>query len=202
MNTTILSLGAKENPANAKPLGIAVIGCGYWGMNYVRIFNEMTDARVVAVCDQSSDRLKEVARRFPGLYLTTEVNDVISEPGVDAVVVCTEATTHYKVARDVLLSGKHVLVEKPLTTTSTDRKSTRLNSSHSQISYAVFCLKKKSNRIYLHIDQHIHQLHLRLHTNCLSFADIYKHIYNLTALVCDTSSIVTARVRFTQSLLC
>src|SRR5256886_7486497 len=150
MNTTILSLGVKENSANAKPLGIAVIGCGYWGMNYVRIFNEMTDARVVAVCDQSSDRLKEVARRFPGLYLTTEVNDVISEPGVDAVVVCTEATTHYKVARDVLLSGKHVLVEKPLTTTSTDRKSTRLNSSHSQISYAVFCLKKKSNRIYLH----------------------------------------------------
>ena len=120
MNTTILSLGAKENPANAKPLGIAVVGCGYWGMNYVRIFNEMTDARVVAVCDQKSDRLREVARRFPGSYLTTQVNDVISQPGVDAVVVCTEATTHYNVTRDLLLAGKHALVEKPLTTTSAD----------------------------------------------------------------------------------
>ncbi len=120
MNTTILSLGVKENPPTAKPLGIAVVGCGYWGMNYVRIFNEMTDARVVAVCDQSSDRLKEVGRRFPGLYLTTEVNDVISQSGVDAVVVCTEATTHYNVTRDLLLGGKHVLVEKPLTTTSAD----------------------------------------------------------------------------------
>ena len=120
MNTTILSLGAKENPANAKPLGIAVVGCGYWGMNYVRIFNEMTDARVVAVCDQRSDRLREVARRFPGSYLTTQVNDVISQPGVDAVVVCTEATTHYNVTRDLLLAGKHALVEKPLTTTSAD----------------------------------------------------------------------------------
>ena len=134
MNTTILSLGVKEGSPTAKPLGIAVVGCGYWGMNYVRIFNEMTDARVVAVCDQSSDRLKEVARRFPGLYLTTEVNDVISEPGVDAVVVCTEATTHYKVARDVLLGGKHVLVEKPLTTTSTDaEKLIDLAESHSAI---------------------------------------------------------------------
>src|SRR3989440_7434250 len=131
MNTTILSLGVKENSANAKPLGIAVVGCGYWGMNYVRIFNEMTDAHVVAVCDQSSDRLKEVARRFPGLYLTTQVNDVISQPGVDAVVVCTEATTHYNVTRNLLLA---------------DRKSTRLNSSHDQISYAVFCLKKKKEK--------------------------------------------------------
>ena len=49
MNTTILSLGVKEDPPSAKPVGIAVVGCGYWGMNYVRIFNEMTDARVVAV---------------------------------------------------------------------------------------------------------------------------------------------------------
>src|SRR5256884_567297 len=120
MNTTILSLGVKENSANAKPLGIAVVGCGYWGMNYVRIFNEMTDARVVAVANQSSDRLKEVARRFPGLYLTTQVNDVISQPGLDAVVVCTEATTHYNVRRALLLAGKLVLVEKPLTTTSAD----------------------------------------------------------------------------------
>src|SRR3989440_11372407 len=100
MNTTILPLGVKENPTNAKPLGIAVVGCGYWGMNYVRIFNEMPDAHVVAVCDQSSDRLKEVARRFPGLYLCTQVHDVISQPGVVAVVVCIEATKHCNVTLD------------------------------------------------------------------------------------------------------
>src|SRR5438046_3216834 len=103
MNTTILQLGVRENPANAKPLGIAVVGCGYWGMNYVRIFNEMTDARVVAVCDQSSDRLKEVARRFPGLYLTTQVNDVISQWGVEVVMGLAEARVLYNVKRDYVM---------------------------------------------------------------------------------------------------
>ena len=120
MNTAILSLGVKQNPPSAKPLGIAVIGCGYWGMNYVRIFNELVESRVVAVCDQSAERLKEVSRRFPGVYLTMQVDDAASQPGVDAVVVCTEATTHFHVTRRLLLAGRHILVEKPLTTTTAE----------------------------------------------------------------------------------
>src|SRR6267378_7901319 len=120
MNTTILPIGAKGNPPSAKPVGIAVVGCGYWGMNYVRIFNELVDSRVVAVCDQSAERLKEVSRRYPGVYLTTEVAAAASQPGVDAVVVCTEATTHFNVTSRLLLAGKHILVEKPLTTIAAD----------------------------------------------------------------------------------
>jgi predicted dehydrogenase len=116
MNPASFSMKVKDASGTAKPLGIAVIGCGYWGMNYVRIFNELVDSRVVAVCDQSPERLKEVSRRFPGIYLTTQVDDAASHPGVDAVVVCTEATTHFNVTRRLLLAGKHVLVEKPLTT--------------------------------------------------------------------------------------
>jgi predicted dehydrogenase len=134
MNTTILALGEKENPPGAKPVGIAVVGCGYWGMNYVRIFNELVDARVVAVCDQSADRLKEVSRRYPGVYLTTEVADAASQPGVDAVVVCTEATTHFNVTSRLLLAGKHILVEKPLTTIAADsEKLIELAESNSAI---------------------------------------------------------------------
>ena len=120
MNSAIHSLGVRQNSQNAKPLGVVVIGCGYWGMNYVRIFNELVESRVVAVCDQSAERLREVSRRFPGVYLTTQVDDAASQPGVDAVVVCTEATTHFNVTRQLLLSGRHVLVEKPLTTTGED----------------------------------------------------------------------------------
>jgi predicted dehydrogenase len=103
-------------------------------MNYVRIYNELTDSRVIAVCDQSSDRLQEVARRFPGAYLTTQIDEAVSQPGVEVVVVCTEATTHYEVTRRLLLAGKHVLVEKPLTTTSIDaEKLTALAESSSTI---------------------------------------------------------------------
>ena len=120
MNTTLLPLGDKRHPGSTKPLGVAIIGCGYWGMNYVRIFNELTDARVLAVCDQSAERLNEVARRFPGLYLTTQIDDAVSQPDVEAVVVCTEASTHFNVTRRLLMAGKHVIVEKPLTTIAAD----------------------------------------------------------------------------------
>src|SRR5690242_7293745 len=131
MSKSALAIGMKES-SNTKPMGIAVIGCGYWGMNYVRIFNELTESRVVAVCEQSPDRLKEVARRFPNIYLTTQVEDVLSQPDVQGVVVCTEATSHFNVTRRLLLAGKHVLVEKPLTTTSTHaEKLMELADSHS-----------------------------------------------------------------------
>jgi predicted dehydrogenase len=101
-------------------LGVAILGCGYWGINYVRVFSELAEARVVTVCDERPERLKEVARRFPGTHLTTDADAAIRMDGVDAVVVCTNATTHHDVTGRCLAAGKHVLVEKPLTTLSTD----------------------------------------------------------------------------------
>jgi predicted dehydrogenase len=116
MKATVLPLRGKPELAPANTVGVAIVGCGYWGMNYVRIFSELPDSRVVAVCDQRPDRLQEVARRFPGVYVTSQVDDAAAQPGVDAVIVCTEATTHYNITRRVLSAGKHILVEKPLTT--------------------------------------------------------------------------------------
>ncbi len=46
-------------------LGLLIVGCGYWGVNYVRNFMEMPDTRVVAICDQRAERLRELRRRFP-----------------------------------------------------------------------------------------------------------------------------------------
>jgi predicted dehydrogenase len=113
---------AKYNKVDAmtKQVGIAILGCGYWGINYVRVFSELPESRVVAVCDQRTERLQEVGRRFPGMQLITETEDVLGLDGVDAVVVCTPATTHYNVTRRCLEMGKHILVEKPITTTATD----------------------------------------------------------------------------------
>lgn len=116
MSVSMPSLAVNTIPLVANPLRIAIVGCGYWGMNYVRIFNELMESRLVAVCDGRPDRLREVGWRFPGVQLSSQVDEVASNPDVDAVVVCTEATTHYDVTRRILESGKHVLVEKPLTT--------------------------------------------------------------------------------------
>src|SRR5439155_9645801 len=105
-----------EDRTMSKPVGVAILGCGYWGVNYVRVFGELADARVVTVCDQRVDRLQEVVRMFPGVQPITQLKEALQLPGVDAVVVCTNATTHHRLARECLQAGKHVLVEKPLTT--------------------------------------------------------------------------------------
>lgn len=100
-------------------LGIAIVGCGYWGMNYVRIFSELPDSRVVAACDRRPDQLERVRQRLPGVALTTNVEDTLALNQVDAVVVCTEASSHYEIVGDCLAAGRHVLVEKPMTTSVT-----------------------------------------------------------------------------------
>lgn len=103
--------------APAPTTGVSVIGCGYWGGNYVRIFDELADAHVEVVCDASEERLREVRRHFPNVMTTSSVDDALALPGVDAVIVVTTATTHFDVTMKALSAGKHVLVEKPLTTT-------------------------------------------------------------------------------------
>jgi predicted dehydrogenase len=97
------------------PTRVTVIGCGYWGMNYVRVLSELPDALVAGVCDQRTGRLDDVARRFPGVALTTDVREALADEQTDAVVVCTQAATHRDIAGRALEAGKHVLVEKPLT---------------------------------------------------------------------------------------
>jgi predicted dehydrogenase len=99
---------------------VAIIGCGYWGINYIRAMNELPNARVVAICDQRADRLREVEQRFPGMRFTTDMDEVLRLQDVTAVIVCTPATTHYHVTRQCLEAGKHILVEKPITTAEID----------------------------------------------------------------------------------
>ncbi|MEW5961320.1 MAG: Gfo/Idh/MocA family oxidoreductase [Chloroflexota bacterium] len=98
-------------------IGVAVFGCGYWGVNYVRVFNELPEAEVVAICDVDALRLQEVGARFPGVRLTSKIDDVLQMDGIDAAVICTQASTHHHLASRCLAAGKSLLIEKPLTTT-------------------------------------------------------------------------------------
>ena len=97
-------------------IGVGLVGCGRWGLNYLRAFSELEGCRVVAACDVSPDRLREVERRAPGLRTSTDLKALLATPELDAVIVATDATRHYEVARAVLEAGKHCLVEKPMTT--------------------------------------------------------------------------------------
>jgi predicted dehydrogenase len=96
-------------------VGVGVVGCGYWGPNLVRNFAELAGARVVAVSDLSVERLTEIHGRYPKVKLTTDCQDVLSDPDVDAIVVTTPVTSHFEIAMRALQAGKHVLVTKPIT---------------------------------------------------------------------------------------
>jgi predicted dehydrogenase len=99
-------------------IGIGVIGYGYWGPNLVRNFAECTAAAVRVVCDLNASRLAIVQRRYPGVRTTTTPADLIDDPQVDAVVIATPVQHHFDWAMAALRAGKHVLVEKPLVSTS------------------------------------------------------------------------------------
>jgi len=99
-------------------IGIGVIGYGYWGPNLVRNFAECQGAAVRRVCDLRPAQLEKVQRRYPGVRVTTNPADVWNDPEVDAVVVATPVDRHFELAMASLQAGKHVLVEKPMTSTS------------------------------------------------------------------------------------
>jgi predicted dehydrogenase len=94
---------------------VGVIGCGYWGPNLLRNFNQRPGARVKYCCDLSDERLTHMKSLYPHLVPTKDMNDLIADSEVDAVVVATPVSTHYPIAKACLEGGKHVLLEKPLT---------------------------------------------------------------------------------------
>jgi len=99
---------------------VGVIGYGYWGPNLVRNFAELPDAQVAWVTDLRSERLASVTNRYPSTRVSTDHRDVINDPNVDAVVIATPVRTHFELGIAALRAGKHVLMEKPLASTSDD----------------------------------------------------------------------------------
>jgi predicted dehydrogenase len=107
--------------ANAQaPIGVAVIGCGYWGPNLIRNFSTCKATRVVMICDRDRTRLDRVAPSYPQARPIETVDDVFQNPEVDAVAIATPVHTHTPLALAALKAGKHVLVEKPLTANTRD----------------------------------------------------------------------------------
>jgi predicted dehydrogenase len=99
--------------AGRRRLRVGVIGCGYWGPHLVRNLHEITEADLFAVSDLRPERLDHVGSRYPGLRLYSDPQELLASD-VDAVVVASPIHTHHALAREALLAGKHVLVEKPL----------------------------------------------------------------------------------------
>src|ERR1043166_3606525 len=97
---------------------VGVIGYGYWGPNIVRNFHGTEGFHVEAVCDKSPESLQKAKKLYPDLTFTQDASDITRATNIDVVAVITPAWTHFELAKAALLNGKHVFIEKPVTSTS------------------------------------------------------------------------------------
>ncbi len=105
-------------PIIYKMINVGVIGCGYWGPNIIRNFNQIDECNMKICCDLDENRLKNIKELYPDIKTTKNYKDLINNKDVDAIAIATPVFTHFNFAKEALEAGKHVLIEKPITSTS------------------------------------------------------------------------------------
>lgn len=96
-------------------LKIAIIGYGYWGPNVVRNFWKNPNCIVANIVDYDQSRLIVAKRDYPNVTISNKFEEVLEDKSIDCIVICTPVYSHYKLVKLALRAKKHVLVEKPLT---------------------------------------------------------------------------------------
>ncbi|GAA4715147.1 Gfo/Idh/MocA family oxidoreductase [Pedococcus ginsenosidimutans] len=104
--------------ATSQGIRVGIVGCGYWGSKHVRVMQSLAQVGEVVLIDGRSDRTASLLRGMPGARTFEDLPSAL--PEVDAVVLATPPTTHAPLALAAIAAGKHVLVEKPMATTSAD----------------------------------------------------------------------------------
>ena len=99
---------------------VGVAGLGYWGPNLARNFAAIGGCELAWLCDASQAACEKLARAFPSARVTADLQDLLEDPELDAVVLATPVPTHAELAVRVVSAGKHCFVEKPLATTAAD----------------------------------------------------------------------------------
>lgn len=92
-----------------------IIGLGYWGPNYIRVVRQTLSTTLTWCCDINPDNLS-ILKNDTSVKTTQDYNDLLNDPHLDAVIIATPTEKHFDITKQALLAGKHVLVEKPLTT--------------------------------------------------------------------------------------
>jgi predicted dehydrogenase len=111
-------LGGEVQDRQADVLRVGVVGYGYWGPNVVRNLHSLENCEVLSLCDKNPAVLRRAKRQYPTIEMTTDVSDLLTSPQIDAVAIVTPVWTHFPLAKRALENGKHVFLEKPLTSTT------------------------------------------------------------------------------------
>jgi UDP-N-acetylglucosamine 3-dehydrogenase len=104
-----------------RTIRVGIIGAGFWGQNHIRVFSELGNVELIAVCDIDPSRSKAIAEKYR-VKPYTSVEDLLKRKDIDAIDICTPTTTHYPIAIAAIEHGKHVFVEKPMVSTSGEAK--------------------------------------------------------------------------------
>ena len=96
-------------------VNLGIIGCGYWGPNLIRNFSGLNNCSALVVSDFKQGRLDFIKNEFPFLKTTLDYKKIIEDPEIDAICIATPVTTHCDIALEALNAGKHVFIEKPMT---------------------------------------------------------------------------------------
>ncbi|MFH1958620.1 MAG: Gfo/Idh/MocA family oxidoreductase [bacterium] len=99
---------------------IGTIGAGYWGPNVIRNFSRIKSVKLVKCCDKNKKRMALLKKQYPETKVTENPRSIFEDGNIDAVYIATPAESHSRLVKEALLAGKHVLVEKPLATSSRD----------------------------------------------------------------------------------
>jgi len=94
---------------------IGIIGYGYWGPNLVRNFAATQNCKIDLICDFNVTRLEVINKLYPEIEATNDINKILFNPNIDAVIIATPVFTHFSIAKSALQNNKHVLIEKPMT---------------------------------------------------------------------------------------
>jgi len=105
-------MGKSPKSKQRKMTSVAVIGAGYWGKNLVRNFHNLGSLKLV--CDKNESLLADFKSHYTDIETCLALTDVLTREDIEGVVISTPAETHFNLARESLLAGKNVLVEKPL----------------------------------------------------------------------------------------
>jgi UDP-N-acetylglucosamine 3-dehydrogenase len=103
-------------------LNVAIVGCGSWGRNYARVYNDLKTASLIAVADVDENTARTVGERY-GADWYIDPGKIFDRSDVEAVSICTPTVTHAGIALSAIERGKHVLVEKPMTNTIEEAES-------------------------------------------------------------------------------
>ena len=107
---------------NNNSLKIAIVGYGYWGKNLVRNFYHLNGCEIKYVCEPNLNNAEKCKSLYPSIFVTNDYNGILIDDEVDAVVIATPVDTHYNLSNKALKHNKHVLVEKPLTSSFKEAK--------------------------------------------------------------------------------